>query len=214
MPWKASFFTFLTAWSRVLVENPEMPCLLWDLKVHYYHDHKACLWYLSWVKWIVCTLPPDFPKIHFNIILPSMPMSIKWFFPSGLMAKTLHSFLFHHFNFYFRPLVTLFTDITYKLQSYTVSHMHCICNFSSASQQRTNWHAYRSHSYFWTETFERNAQPMNPWMLHKKWPHTFTVYKISLPIYRHAHMPVNAYMYTHKHTIHISNNGATYVQIT
>jgi hypothetical protein len=129
-----------------------------------------------------------------------MPMSIKWFFPSGLMAKTLHSFLFHHFlNFYFRPLVTLFTDITYKLMSYTVSHMHCICNFISASQQRTNWHAYRSHSYFWTETFERND---NLWIheCYIKNGHTLSLYIKSYCPYTDMHICLWMHICTHTHT--------------
>ena len=36
-----------------------------------------------------------FLKIHLNIILPSMPGSSKWFFPSGFPTKTLYTLLIH-----------------------------------------------------------------------------------------------------------------------
>jgi hypothetical protein len=38
-------------------------------------------------------LPSDLPKFHFDLILPSMPWSFKWFFPSGFHTKTLYTFL-------------------------------------------------------------------------------------------------------------------------
>jgi len=41
---------------------------------NYYCDHKTCYWTLSWTGWIQFT--HYFPKIHFNIILPSMPRSL------------------------------------------------------------------------------------------------------------------------------------------
>jgi hypothetical protein len=37
-------------------------------------------------------LPPRFPKIHLNIILPSLPKSSEWCFPFMLSSQNLHCY--------------------------------------------------------------------------------------------------------------------------
>ena len=80
---KESALTYLpTPWSRVLLEkltgfatNQEIPCILWNSKVHYHTDkHPPPVHILSQLH-PVPTTPSHFLKIHLNIILPSMSWS-------------------------------------------------------------------------------------------------------------------------------------------
>jgi hypothetical protein len=71
----------LTPWSRVLLEklrvcsaSQEIPRILWNLKVHCVHKSLPPVPVLSQMNSI--HIPkPYFPKIHINVVLPSMPRS-------------------------------------------------------------------------------------------------------------------------------------------
>ena len=58
--------------------SQEIPCTFWNQKVHY-HGHKSTptVDILSQIN-SIHTIPSYFFKIHFNIILPSMPRYSKW----------------------------------------------------------------------------------------------------------------------------------------
>jgi hypothetical protein len=63
--------------------SQETPCLLWHLKVHYYiHKGSASVSILSQMH-PVDNFPAYFPKIHSNIIFPSMPQHSEWSLPFG-----------------------------------------------------------------------------------------------------------------------------------
>jgi hypothetical protein len=61
--------------------SQEIPCLLWNPKVHYrVHNSPPLIPVLDQMH-PVHTFPPFFPKIPSNIILPSTPRSSKWSLP-------------------------------------------------------------------------------------------------------------------------------------
>jgi len=71
----------------------EIPHLLWYVKIYYHICKCPPLVPILRQMHPVHTLPPYFPKIHSNIIFPSMPRSSKWSFPSGFLAKILYALL-------------------------------------------------------------------------------------------------------------------------
>jgi hypothetical protein len=70
-------------------DSQETSRLLWNLKAH---KNPPLVPILSQIN-PVHILPPYLPKIHSNIILPSMPRSYECSFPSGNPTKILYAFL-------------------------------------------------------------------------------------------------------------------------
>ena len=95
--YSSKMITYLpTPWSRVLLEkltgfaaNQEIPCILWNLKVHY-HTYKRCHLSLSWANSIQSPQPLP-TSFSYTLILSShlrlgLPNGL---FPSRYPTKTL-----------------------------------------------------------------------------------------------------------------------------
>jgi hypothetical protein len=71
----------------------EILCLLWNPKVHYHVHMSLPLVPVLWQMHPIHTFPPYIPKIHSNIILPSVPRSSEWPSPSGFPTKIIYILL-------------------------------------------------------------------------------------------------------------------------
>jgi hypothetical protein len=93
--------------------SKRIPNILWTSKVHY-HVRKKDHLYLSWVRWIQFS-PSFFFKTHFNIVIPSMPISsvrdISFSFPRQNSVRVSRLTIFvtgspdHHFVLYMIVLI-------------------------------------------------------------------------------------------------------------
>jgi len=83
----------------------DIPHLLWNLKVHYcIHNSLPLVPIQSQIN-LIHTFPLYFPKIHSNIIFPSMPRSFKWSRPFRFSNHNIvcisylsHAWYMHHLN--------------------------------------------------------------------------------------------------------------------
>ena len=130
------FVPLLTAWSRVILEkltgfaaNQEIPCILWNPKVHY-NTHKCPppVPILSQLH-PVPTTPSHFLKIHLNIILPSMSWSPQW----SLSLRLPHQNPVHTCAFLHAPPISFFSILSpaqYWVRSTTCMKYNWKCRSS------------------------------------------------------------------------------------
>jgi hypothetical protein len=80
----------LIPWSKILLDKPVVTQPVKEFCVFY--DTRKFISVFTTARQInsVHTLLPYFPKIHSNIILPSMPRSYESFFPLSFPTKTLY----------------------------------------------------------------------------------------------------------------------------
>jgi hypothetical protein len=95
------FAKLSTTWNTVILEKlthygqaiKKILHLLRNLKIHYRVHIPSSTPNRSQIN-PVYTRQPYFPKINFNIILPSTPRSLKWFLPLRLLkTKIVYAFL-------------------------------------------------------------------------------------------------------------------------
>lgn len=101
---------FLRSWQ---VLNQDIPCILWNPKVHYFMQKNLPLVHILSHMDPVHALRSRFFKKHFNMF-PPMPSCTSGLFPSGFPTRILYAFLFssihatclgHLIIFYFIILV-------------------------------------------------------------------------------------------------------------
>jgi len=80
-------------WEAYSHSAGQIPHLFWQPKVHYcVHKSTPPVPILTQVN-PAHTFPPYFLKIHYNIILPSMPRSSMWSLLFKFLTKILHAFV-------------------------------------------------------------------------------------------------------------------------
>jgi hypothetical protein len=99
--------------------SQEIPCLLWNLKVHYrVHNSPPLVPILSHMHQ-VDNFPHNFPKIHSNVILPSTPRSSEWSLPFSMIPDKRKSILF------WRQMVTYTCNIWWGWQIQSLNQEKC-----------------------------------------------------------------------------------------
>jgi hypothetical protein len=71
--------------------GPDIPCLLWNPKVHYHVQKSQLLDSFQSQLSQIHTLHPTYFKILFNIILPPMPRFSKWSLPFSFPNQILYT---------------------------------------------------------------------------------------------------------------------------
>ena len=75
---------------QLVQKFPQISHILWNKKFYYPFTSATCL-SLFWITAMQSMHPIHCLNVNFNILLPSTPMFTEWFFPSGLLTKTLYA---------------------------------------------------------------------------------------------------------------------------